>query len=198
MTLHSSPVFSFRCCFVFFDPTRHHFINKKTLSILLTTLFPKTSKMKLSITGSIFLCISSASAFTSNPLTALTTRQGRLGTLQLRAIETVSLDNLQDHEEDGTKLAESITKWLDQEWIPQQVHIDMAMSAKKSYIECRAAGRDDVGDILMQVSDDLSENWHELYHQDAFVNPWDIANYVSDYLIKASGNEGCACSEAIL
>jgi hypothetical protein len=82
------------------------------------------------------------------------------------------------------------------QWIPQQVHVDMAESAKKSYIACREAGRDDVGEILMQVADDLSDDWDK-YNADAFVNAYDIANYVSDYLITASGNEGCACSEVV-
>jgi hypothetical protein len=73
----------------------------------------------------------------------------------------------------------------------------MAESAKKSYISCREGGQDDIMDILMQVSDDLSDDWAK-YDADAFVNAWDIANYVADYLTKASGNEGCACSEAIV
>ena len=83
------------------------------------------------------------------------------------------------------------------QWIPQQVHIDMAESAKRTYITCRSEGRDDVADILMQVADDLSDDW-EKYDANAFVNYYDIANYAADYLTKASGNEGCECSEAIL
>ena len=51
-------------------------------------------------------------------------------------------------------------------------------------------------DILMAVSNDLDANWQE-YNADAFVNAWDIGNYVSDYLIKRSGNEGCECSSPI-
>eukprot|EP00339_Tiarina_fusa_P024339 CAMPEP_0117003154 /NCGR_PEP_ID=MMETSP0472-20121206/4560_1 /TAXON_ID=693140 ORGANISM="Tiarina fusus, Strain LIS" /NCGR_SAMPLE_ID=MMETSP0472 /ASSEMBLY_ACC=CAM_ASM_000603 /LENGTH=156 /DNA_ID=CAMNT_0004703691 /DNA_START=95 /DNA_END=565 /DNA_ORIENTATION=- len=140
-------------------------------------------------------CLASASAWVSSNRPA---GVGRFGTTtQLKAVETVSLASLSNHEEDGTKVAESVTKWLDQEWIPQQVHIDMAESAKKSYIACRESGRDDVGDILMQIADDLSDDWDK-YNADAFVNAWDIANYVSDYLIKASGGEGCECSEAIM
>lgn len=72
----------------------------------------------------------------------------------------------------------------------------MAESAKQSYISCRMEGKDDVMDILMAVSNDLDANWQE-YNADAFVNAWDIGNYVSDYLIKRSGNEGCECSSPI-
>ena len=72
----------------------------------------------------------------------------------------------------------------------------MAESAKHSYISCRDNGVDDVTDIMMKVADDLDQNW-KVYDKDAFVNAWDIGNYVSDYLTKRSGSEGCACSHQI-
>jgi hypothetical protein len=107
------------------------------------------------------------------------------------------LSELTDHEKDGTLLAESIARWLDQEWIPQEVHIKMGESAKASYIRMREAGEDDVMDIMMQISGDLEKNWQE-YDKDAFVNAYDIANYASDYLIQRSGGETCACSSEIV
>jgi hypothetical protein len=72
----------------------------------------------------------------------------------------------------------------------------MGDSAKKSYIECRESGQDEVADIMMKVADDLTANWKQ-YDKDAFVNAWDVGNYVSDYLVKRSGNEGCECSSEI-
>ena len=115
---------------------------------------------------------------------------------RLFGIETVTLAELTDHEAEGTMLAESIARWLDQEWIPQEVHIKMGESAKKSYIKMREAGEDDVMDIMMQISGDLEKNWQD-YDADAFVNAYDIANYASDYLVKRSGGETCACSSEI-
>ena len=115
---------------------------------------------------------------------------------RLFGIETVTLTELTDHEAEGTMLAESIARWLDQEWIPQEVHIKMGESAKASYIQMREAGEDDVMDIMMQISGDLEKNWQE-YDADAFVNAYDIANYASDYLVKRSGGESCACSSEI-
>eukprot|EP00980_Cylindrotheca_fusiformis_P003583 scaffold794_cov131-Cylindrotheca_fusiformis.AAC.7 len=114
----------------------------------------------------------------------------------LHAVETVSLTTLENHEEEGTLMAESIVKWLDDEWMPQDVHVRMADSAKQSYISCREEGHDDVMDILMAISTDLDLNWAE-YDADAFVNAWDIGNYAADYLIQRSGNEGCECSSPI-
>ena len=112
-------------------------------------------------------------------------------------IQTVDLGSIDDdHEKEGQLMADSITAWLDAEWIPQQVHIDMAECAKKSYVKCREAGQNDVMDVMMQISTDLDENWGK-YNDDAFVNAWDIGNYCSDYLVKRSGNEGCECSTEV-
>jgi hypothetical protein len=50
--------------------------------------------------------------------------------------------------------------------------------------------------IMMHVANDLEANWKQ-YDKDAFVNAWDVGNYVSDYLQKRSGNESCGCSSQI-
>ena len=112
-------------------------------------------------------------------------------------IEIVDLASMNDnHEKEGQLMADSIVAWLDAEWIPQQVHIDMAESAKKSYIQCRESGQTDLMDIMMQISNDLDGDWAK-YNADAFVNAWDIGNYCSDYLVRRSGNEGCECGSEI-
>lgn len=80
--------------------------------------------------------------------------------------------------------------------MPQEVHVQMAESAKQSYIQCRQEGDDEIMGIMMQVASDLENNWN-MYDKDAFVNAWDISNYVSDYLTKRAGGEGCECSNKI-
>eukprot|EP00548_Thalassiothrix_antarctica_P007702 CAMPEP_0194130262 /NCGR_PEP_ID=MMETSP0152-20130528/1334_1 /TAXON_ID=1049557 /ORGANISM="Thalassiothrix antarctica, Strain L6-D1" /LENGTH=114 /DNA_ID=CAMNT_0038824715 /DNA_START=166 /DNA_END=510 /DNA_ORIENTATION=+ len=112
-------------------------------------------------------------------------------------VESISLDSLSDHEADGARMAESITKWLDAEWMPQEIHAKMGDSARKSYITARTSGEDEIMSIMMVIAEDLEANWMEEYDKDAFVNAWDIANYVSDYLTKKSGSETCSCSSDI-
>lgn len=112
-------------------------------------------------------------------------------------IQNISLETLSsDHEAEGSRMAKSIAGWLDQEWMPQQVHIDMGDSAKKSYIEARKAGETDIMSVMFQVSSDLEVNWPK-YDADAFVNAWDVGNYVSDYLNDRAGNESCECASQI-
>ena len=50
--------------------------------------------------------------------------------------------------------------------------------------------------IMTTVADDLIANWKE-YDKDAFVNAWDIANYVSDYLTTKINGDACGCSSKI-
>eukprot|EP00537_Pseudo-nitzschia_pungens_P013999 CAMPEP_0172385962 /NCGR_PEP_ID=MMETSP1061-20121228/3570_1 /TAXON_ID=37318 /ORGANISM="Pseudo-nitzschia pungens, Strain cf. pungens" /LENGTH=186 /DNA_ID=CAMNT_0013115173 /DNA_START=97 /DNA_END=657 /DNA_ORIENTATION=+ len=112
-------------------------------------------------------------------------------------VQSVDLQALgSDHETEGQLMADSIVRWLDAEWLPQQVHIDMADSAKRSYIRCREKNQDEIMDIMMQISNDLQEDWAK-YNDDAFINAWDVGNYCSDYLVTRSGNEGCPCSAEI-
>jgi len=80
--------------------------------------------------------------------------------------------------------------------MPQEVHVRMGASAKKSYMQCREAGDDDLMAIMTSIADDLAVNWDE-YDADAFINAYDIANYASDYLVQLSGSEGCECSAKI-
>ena len=50
---------------------------------------------------------------------------------------------------------------------------------------------------MTEVTDKLCEKWSE-YNADAFVNAWDVGNYVADYLIAKSGSETCGCSTKIV
>jgi hypothetical protein len=111
-------------------------------------------------------------------------------------VESISLESLTDHEKEGALLATSVAKWLDAEWMPQDIHVEMGLSAKKSYMMCRQEGDGEIMSIMMRIASDLEADW-SLYDKDAFVNAWDVANYVSDYLTKKSGSEGCECSSQI-
>lgn len=81
--------------------------------------------------------------------------------------------------------------------MPQEIHIQMGISVKATYIQCRNNGINDVAEIMTKVTDKLCEKWAE-YNADAFVNAWDVGNYVADYLIAKSGSETCGCSTKIV
>lgn len=114
----------------------------------------------------------------------------------VQSISVESIDTDQD-ETIGTEMCNSIQRWLDAEWMPQQIHYDIGMSAKASYLSCRNNNEHDLMAIMVQVADDLEKEWYDKYDADAFVGNWDIANYVSDYLTKLTGSEQCECSSKI-
>lgn len=112
----------------------------------------------------------------------------------------ISLTGLgDDHAAVGAALGTSVQRWLDAEWLPQATHALIGAQCAASYVTCRSSG-DGAGDvmtIMTQTADDLTQDWAKLYDAEAFVNAWDVANYVSDYLTAQSGNEGCECSATI-
>lgn len=59
----------------------------------------------------LFLCLSTSWAWVSRSGRAFS----RLTNTRLFAVETISLESLENHEEEGTLMAESIVRWLDSE-----------------------------------------------------------------------------------
>jgi hypothetical protein len=119
-------------------------------------------------------------------------------TQRYSSVEFVSFDNLSNnHEEFGQEIADSLRVMLDTEWMPQDIHVKMAQRVKESYIKCRTSNEPtDVMTIMTTVADDLTLHWKE-YDKDAFVNAWDIANYVSDYITTKASGESCGCTSKI-
>ncbi|GKY91931.1 hypothetical protein MPSEU_000164700 [Mayamaea pseudoterrestris] len=115
----------------------------------------------------------------------------------LYAIASLSLESLQDdHEQMGSDLGGSVQRWLDAEWMIQECHVRIGQSCAETYVQCRNENEDDLMSIMMQVAQNLEGNWRKSY-DDAFVNAWDVSNYVSDYLTAKVGIEGCECSAKI-
>lgn len=90
----------------------------------------------------------------------------------------------------------SIAGWLDIEWMPQEIHQQMGQSAKLTYIRERESGENEIMSIMTEVVEDLVKDWAK-YDKDAFVNAWDIGNYVADYLHTRLGVDECGCHAAI-
>lgn len=75
-------------------------------------------------------------------------------------------------------LRDRVQHWLDDEWIEQACHVDIAEHAAASYVAARRQGLTDLGEILVQLGTDLeSVDFYE-----AYVGPWDVANYVAEVL----------------
>ena len=111
-------------------------------------------------------------------------------------VASLTVESLENHDQVGSELGLSVQRWLDAEWMIQDCHVRIGTACKDAYVHCRNKNEDDLMVIMMQVAETLQKDWRELY-DDAFVNAWDISNYVSDYLTAKVGIEGCECSAKI-
>jgi len=131
---------------------------------------------------------------TPPPPTTSTSTTTALAMVECFNLEATDLSG--DHEQVGSELAASLQRMLDEEWMPQEVHALMGQDVKDAYITCRENGQSDVMSIMTTAADKLTENW-ERYDAEAFVNAWDCANYVSDWLTTRSGEEVCECTQKL-
>ena len=106
------------------------------------------------------------------------------------AEDGVSLKQLQDLGSDAAFLETQVVEWLDQEWIPQECHREVARVAAQAYVKARDEGIMDLGGVLLQVGTELEDT----DMGDAFVDAWTVANKVSDLLLVRMGREVC-CPE---
>lgn len=73
----------------------------------------------------------------------------------------VSLKMLRDFQADAAFLEEQVAKWLDDEWIPQECHRDVARIAAGVYTKVRFGGRGpDMGMIALDHwLDEMMRGW---------------------------------------
>lgn len=102
----------------------------------------------------------------------------------------VSLSKLIDHESEADFLRWSVQEWLDKEFIVQPVHERIGSRCGEIYLSYRNLGVNDLGEMLIAVGTQLEGT----DFGPAFVNPWDVANKVSDLLMVRMQRELCECS----
>ena len=105
----------------------------------------------------------------------------------------VTLVSLDSHQATGKFLREAVVDWLNTEFIPLDIHKRIGDEVLQSYCSTRLSGESDLGQVMLNIGSAL-EN---IDLKDAFVNPWDIANKVSDLLIVCLNRETCSCTDDV-
>jgi len=111
-------------------------------------------------------------------------------------VDELSLAALTDHAAEGRNMGLSVARHLDIEWMDQEVHDRLGDAVAELYAEAREGDEQDVGAVMVFIADGLEKRWSK-FNDDAFVNAWDIGNYISDYLISMVSDDGCACNSPI-
>ena len=98
---------------------------------------------------------------------------------------------LSNIDNDSIKLQESITSWLNNEFIDQECHYGIGARVADLYGELRRSGIVDVSEILLNMGSGLECS--DVLFEKSFVGPWDVANKVSDILFGMLDIEKCSC-----
>ena len=180
-------------CLLVFDYTIHR---KGRPTMMMMMKQRVLSFFSLAIVASVALFPTAKAWMVQHP--TWSTRGARPTTIAL-SVQSFNLDATplsDDHEQIGKELAASLQRMLDEEWMPQAVHVQMGRDVMETYIACRTSGDADVASILTSVAEKLTEHWDQ-YNAEAFVGAWDCANYVSDWLTTRAGAETCSCTHKI-
>ena len=109
---------------------------------------------------------------------------------QTGAEDGINLSTLTNIVGDAKFLQNSITRYLDEEYIALEVHRKIGVKVRDIYLDCRNRGVVDLGELLMEVGNSLEKQ----DISDAFVNSWDIANKVADLVMIRMDRELCSCT----
>lgn len=103
----------------------------------------------------------------------------------------IPLIDLKAPELESQFLRKSITRWLNEEYIPLEIHSTIGKEVGESYLRSREGGVQDLGAFLMHLGNDLEQR---VDFHDAYVNAWDVANRSSDLLLLLLNREMCECA----
>lgn len=63
-----------------------------------------------------------------------------------------------------------IAIWLDEEWTPLEVHIELGKAAGAAYVACRQQGNDDMSSLVLGLSNELMA----FNYRETFVNAFEV------------------------
>ena len=119
-------------------------------------------------TAALLFVAPAVHAFVAPSATAPTVR---LAPLNVAPITVAALDDAVT----AKVISAELQEMLDREWIEQDCHVVIGQNAADA-IGALAKGLDDVGSILQHVGEQMTTD----FPVDAYVGPWDCANFVSD------------------
>ena len=91
----------------------------------------------------------------------------------------------------GAGIAGIIAFWLDEEWLPLDVHADVGYAAARAYKLARQSGAKDMGDLVLSIAPEMLK----FNFKETFVNAFDVANKVVELLMMRNGVDVCCTSE---
>lgn len=102
-------------------------------------------------------------------------------------ISSITLPPVENPEQEGAWLKPALHKWLDEQFIPEDVNRAIAERATQIYMRQRMEGENDVGSLVIAIVTEMKA----FDFSQSFFGEFAIANAVSDLLLDSLGIESC-------
>ena len=106
-------------------------------------------------------------------------------------IQAITLPPPADAHKEEQWLRQSLLHWLDSEYIPEPVNVDIAERAAKVFLRQRLEGENDLGSLVIAIVTEM----RAFDFSKSFYGEFAVANAVSDLIMKSIGIDTC-CGES--
>lgn len=103
------------------------------------------------------------------------------------SIQPITLPPPQDPLQEGEWLKAALQQWLDSEFPPEAVNIDIANRAAQVFVRQRMEGENDLGALVIAILTEMQS----FDFSKSFYGEFAIANAVSDLLLDSLGIDRC-------
>lgn len=103
------------------------------------------------------------------------------------SIQPITLPPSQDPLQEGDWLRNALQQWLDSEFPPEAVNIEIAERATQVFVRQRMEGENDLGSLVIAILTEMQS----FDFSRSFYGEFAIANAVSDLLLESLGIDRC-------
>ena len=102
-------------------------------------------------------------------------------------IPPITLPPIQNHHQEGEWLKQTLHKWLDEEFIPEEINLEIANRASQIFVRQRLEGENDLGSLVIAIITEMQS----FDFTQSFYGEFAIANAVSDLILDSLGIDHC-------
>lgn len=102
-------------------------------------------------------------------------------------IEAITLPPAQNPQQEGEWLQGVLLRWLDEEFLPEQINQQIARRAAQIFMRQRMEGENDLGSLVIAIVTEMQA----FDFSKSFYGEFAIANAVSDLLLESLGIDRC-------
>ena len=102
-------------------------------------------------------------------------------------IQAITLPPPNDAQKEELWLRQALLQWLDSEYIPEPVNVEIAERAAKVFLRQRMEGENDLGSLVIAIVTEM----RAFDFSKSFYGEFAVANAVSDLIMTSLGIDTC-------